>query len=73
MEYNSLGAVVEPLCLWYEKNKRSMPWRDDPTPYHVWISEIMLQQTRTETVSGTWMLVMLVARCDMPSVRQDSS
>lgn len=43
-----LGALVEPLCLWYEKNKRSMPWRDDATPYHVWLSEIMLQQTRIE-------------------------
>lgn len=44
----SLGALVKPLCFWYEKNKRSMPWRDDPTPYHVWLSEIMLQQTRIE-------------------------
>ena len=43
-----LGALAEPLCLWYEKNKRSMPWRDDATPYHVWLSEIMLQQTRIE-------------------------
>lgn len=30
-----LEALVEPLCLWYEKEKRSMPWRDDATPYHV--------------------------------------
>ncbi len=52
MEYNSLGAVVEPLCLWYEENKRSMPWRDNPAPYHVWISEIMLQQTRIEAAKG---------------------
>lgn len=43
-----LGALVEPLCLWFEKNKRSMPWREDATPYHVWLSEIMLQQTRIE-------------------------
>ncbi len=47
-----LGALVEPLCLWYEKNKRSMPWRDDATPYHVWLSEIMLQQTRIEAVKA---------------------
>lgn len=38
------------LLNWYQKNKRTMPWRDDPTPYHVWISEIMLQQTRVEAV-----------------------
>lgn len=50
-EYN-LEALVEPLCLWYEKEKRSMPWRDDATPYHVWLSEIMLQQTRIEAAKA---------------------
>ncbi len=35
---------------WYDKNRRILPWREDPTPYHVWISEIMLQQTRVEAV-----------------------
>ncbi len=35
---------------WYDKNGRSLPWREDPTPYHVWVSEIMLQQTRIEAV-----------------------
>lgn len=40
------------LLHWYHRNKRSMPWRDDPTPYHVWISEIMLQQTRVDAVRG---------------------
>ena len=30
--------------------KRSLPWREEPTPYHVWVSEIMLQQTRVEAV-----------------------
>ena len=38
------------LLAWYKKNKRSMPWRDQPDPYAVWVSEIMLQQTRVETV-----------------------
>lgn len=38
------------LLAWYAKNKRSMPWRDHPDPYAVWVSEIMLQQTRVETV-----------------------
>ena len=47
-----LKALVEPLCLWYEKEKRSMPWRDDATPYHVWLSEIMLQQTRIEAAKA---------------------
>ena len=38
------------LLAWYEKEKRILPWREEPTPYHVWLSEIMLQQTRIEAV-----------------------
>lgn len=38
------------LLNWYVKNKRILPWRDHPDPYAVWVSEIMLQQTRVETV-----------------------
>ena len=38
------------LLDWYEHNKRILPWRDAPSPYHVWLSEIMLQQTRVEAV-----------------------
>ena len=40
------------LLSWYDENKRSLPWREDPSPYHVWLSEIMLQQTRVEAVLG---------------------
>ncbi len=36
------------LLNWYDRNRRILPWREDPTPYHVWLSEIMLQQTRVE-------------------------
>jgi len=38
------------LLKWYEHNRRILPWREDPSPYHVWLSEIMLQQTRVEAV-----------------------
>jgi len=38
------------LLAWYHKNKRTLPWRGHPDPYAVWVSEIMLQQTRVETV-----------------------
>lgn len=38
------------LIQWYQQNKRDFPWRKDQDPYHIWISEIMLQQTTTETV-----------------------
>lgn len=41
---------VEQLLVWFSVHRRPMPWRDDPTPYRVWISEIMLQQTQVATV-----------------------
>jgi A/G-specific adenine glycosylase len=43
-------AVAELLIAWYEEHARDLPWRRDRTPYHVWLSEVMLQQTRIETV-----------------------
>lgn len=45
-----LSAIVQPLLDWYDANKRVLPWRDKPSPYNVWVSEIMLQQTRVEAV-----------------------
>lgn len=45
-----LEPTVAPLLQWFMENARSLPWRESPTPYHVWISEIMLQQTRVEAV-----------------------
>lgn len=45
-----LQAAAERLVLWYTAHRTDMPWRREPTPYHVWISEIMLQQTRIEAV-----------------------
>ena len=45
-----LFSISKPLLKWYDKNRRILPWREDPTPYHVWVSEIMLQQTRVEAV-----------------------
>ena len=43
-------GLAERLLLWYDKGHRILPWRENPTPYYVWISEIMLQQTRVEAV-----------------------
>ena len=51
MTYN-YREMVEPLLEWFDSNKRELPWRDDPKPYYVWVSEIMLQQTRVEAVKG---------------------
>jgi len=39
-----------PLLKWYQENKRILPWRENKNPYCIWISEIMLQQTRIEAV-----------------------
>ena len=46
----ALEALPLPLIQWYRENARILPWRSDPTPYHVWVSEIMLQQTRVAAV-----------------------
>ena len=45
-----LGNVKTPLLKWYDEYARVLPWRSNPTPYWVWLSEIMLQQTRVEAV-----------------------
>lgn len=44
------SMIIEPLLAWFDKNARVLPWRNDSTPYRVWVSEIMLQQTRVEAV-----------------------
>lgn len=46
------GVIVEDLLEWYDANARVLPWRSEPKPYYVWVSEIMLQQTRVEAVKG---------------------
>ena len=43
---------TERLMAWYGKHKRRLPWRGEKDPYRVWVSEVMLQQTRVETVLG---------------------
>lgn len=52
LEYPQLYEMREPLVQWYRENKRDLPWRENPEAYRVWISEIMLQQTRVEAVKG---------------------
>lgn len=51
MEYNWLN-IKDPLLLWYRKQHRELKWRHTTNPYHIWLSEIMLQQTRVEAVKG---------------------
>ena len=45
-----LSKLPALLLPWYRENKRVLPWRENSTPYRVWVSEIMLQQTRVEAV-----------------------
>ena len=52
MGENAFEKLPEALLPWYEENKRDLPWRQDKEPYHIWLSEIMLQQTRVEAVKG---------------------
>ncbi len=47
-----LKKLPEVLLPWYRANCRQLPWRQDRQAYHVWLSEIMLQQTRVEAVKG---------------------
>ncbi|MHC1782890.1 MAG: A/G-specific adenine glycosylase [Anaerolineaceae bacterium] len=44
------AELATPLLEWYRREGRILPWRSNPQPYQVWVSEIMLQQTRVETV-----------------------
>ena len=49
-EDEKITAFRQKLLMWYDENKRDLPWRRSNKPYHIWISEIMLQQTRVDTV-----------------------
>ena len=49
-EEDKILSFRQKLLAWYDKNKRDLPWRRSKNPYHIWVSEIMLQQTRVDTV-----------------------
>ena len=52
MKKENLQPIVQPLLKWYNSYKRDLPWRKNKNPYKIWISEIMLQQTRIEAVKS---------------------
>ncbi len=58
--------LADKVLAYYDKNARSLPWRDNPSPYRVWVSEIMLQQTRVDTVIDYFNRFMAV----FPTVKQ---
>ena len=49
-EQERIAASLPVICSWYKQNRRILPWRENATAYTIWISEIMLQQTRIEAV-----------------------
>lgn len=69
-----LDQLPIPLLEWYSENARTLPWRSDPTPYKVWLSEIMLQQTRVSAVIGYFN--RMVERCptveDLAALDEDA-
>ena len=44
--------IVDKLLDWFDEHHRTLPWREHKNPYYIWVSEIMLQQTRVEAVKG---------------------
>ena len=61
-----LSNIVQHLVLWYQKNARVLPWRENVTAYGVWVSEIMLQQTRVEAVKEYYVRFLE----ELPTVKQ---
>lgn len=49
-QWENLDKLREPLLDWYAVHRRMLPWREEPSPYRTWVSEIMLQQTRVTAV-----------------------
>ena len=71
---DGLEQLAVPLLEWYRENSRDLPWRKDPTPYQVWVSEIMLQQTRVAAVLGYYRRFMdaLPTVADLAAVPEDA-
>ena len=65
--------VCEPLLAWYDAVRRDLPWRHTRDPYRIWLSEIMLQQTRTETVKSYYnrFLVLFPTVADLAHAPQE--
>lgn len=68
-----MKEIVEPLLNWYQINERPLPWRVDKNPYHIWVSEIMLQQTRIEAVKEYYYRFMkrLPTIKDLAKIKED--
>jgi len=61
----TIEQFIPRVVRWHAEHRRPLPWRDAPTAYHVWVSEIMLQQTRIEAVLGYYSRFL----AELPDVR----
>ena len=61
------------LLAWYDKNKRDLPWRENTDPYRVWVSEIMLQQTRVEAAKEHYIRFSATTRAESGSPRSTTA
>ena len=74
---NVYSKLPDALLGWYQENKRDLPWRNTSDPYPIWLSEIMLQQTRVEAVKGYYArfleslpTIQALAECDDDSLHK---
>ena len=74
METENLHHLPGALLPWYRENRRDLPWRRTKEPYPVWLSEIMLQQTRVEAVKGYYarFLAQLPTIADLAACDDDT-
>lgn len=74
MEKHNKERFTENLLNWYDEHARILPWRSDPQPYRVWVSEIMLQQTRVEAVKPYFdrFITVLPTLSDLAKADDDS-
>ncbi|MCU0676952.1 MAG: A/G-specific adenine glycosylase, partial [Myxococcota bacterium] len=64
-------TIRDALLVWYDAHKRDLPWRKSRDPYAIWVSEIMLQQTRVDTVIPYW--TRFLERFPTPNALADAS
>ena len=68
-----MEKITSELLNWYQKNKRDLPWRTTKNPYYIWISEIMLQQTRVEAIKVYYerFITKLPTLYDLANISED--
>lgn len=73
MQSFEMKTEIQQLLSWFRENARSLPWREKRTPYRIWVSEIMLQQTRVEAVKGYFerFMTALPEAKDLAAVSED--